>query len=244
MISDKLKEQLGDWTCLYPFFESGEWAKIKEAIKPTLGETTPTMENWFRAFKACPFNKVKVVWLGLSPYFNKDNYTGLNVADGLAFSTDTKHTVPPSLFQLYKGMEWDMWKGINLNMDRTNNLEYLADQGILLLNSALTTIYGSSDSHLDIWKPFIAFVIDTLNTLKKGDPIIYCGFGKVANILLTRVDKSTHKVFEREHPAAAAYAHRLWYHENLFSEVNDTLSKQDKEPILWDRYLTRVEVPF
>lgn len=68
MISDRLKEQLGDWTCLYPFFETEAWTKIKEALKPDLSTTTPDIGVWFRAFKECPFSKVSVVWLGLSPY--------------------------------------------------------------------------------------------------------------------------------------------------------------------------------
>ena len=242
MISDKLKEQLGDWTCLYPFFESEEWTKLKEKIKPTLSETTPDVSVWFRAFKECPFSKVSVVWLGLSPYYNKDPYTKVNVADGLAFSTDQKHGVPASLFKLYKGLEWDMWGGMNLNMSRSNHLQFLANQGVLLLNTALTTTYGVPDTHLEAWKPFTAFVIKTLNEQKKG--LIFCGFGSVANAMLTKVDRKVHSVYEREHPAAASYTYRVWQHENLFTKVNDELSKRKQEIILWDEHMVGMEVPF
>ncbi len=242
MISDKLKEQLGDWTCLYPFFETEAWTKIKEALKPDLSTTTPDIGVWFRAFKECPLSTVSVVWLGLSPYYNTDPYTKANVADGLAFSTDTKHSVPPSLFKLYKGMEGDMWDRMNLNMQRCNDLKFLAEQGVLLLNSALTTTYGKSDSHLEIWKPFLLFVIQTLNEQKKD--LAFCGFGAVANAMLTRVDKKKHLVFQREHPAASAYASRDWSHENLFSDVNDAIGKLGKPSILWDKYLVEQEVPF
>lgn len=240
MVSDKLKEQLGSWTCLYPFFESEEWPKIKEALKQDFDQLTPEIEVWFRAFKECDYNTLSVVWLGLSPYFNKDSYTGKNVADGLAFSTDTKHMVPPSLFQLYKGLEWDKWKGMNLEMQRHNKLDFLAQQGVLLLNSALTTTYGSSEKHLKIWEPFILYVIEVLNK-RKG--LVFVGFGKTANELLTRVDKNNHKVFEREHPAAAAYTSRLWKHDKLFTEMDDELSKHGKT-ILWDKYLVDLDVPF
>ena len=243
MVSEALKSQLGDWTVLYPFFESPAWTKIKENLKPDFANLTPEIGVWFRAFKECKYADLKIVWLGLSPYFSKDKHTGKNVADGLAFSTPQIHSVPPSLFQLYKGMEWDLWTGMNLEMERSNELTYLANQGVLLLNSALTTTYGKPDSHLEIWKPFIQYVLKVLNE-KEG--LIFCGFGKVANELLTSIDKSKHLVIEREHPAAAAYRNDSWRHEKLFTLVDEELDRQSKPMMKWDRYLAHndEEPPF
>ena len=242
-ISKKLADMLGDWTCLYPFFESEEWTKIKEQLRPDMENTTPLVDNWFKAFTLCPFRSLKVVWLGLSPYYTVDTETKQLVADGLAFSTSPANSVPPSLFKIYKGMEWDMWKGMNLQMDRHNDLSFLAYQGVLLLNSALTTVVGKADSHIEIWKPLILEVIKQINEKKEG--VIFIGFGKVANELLTRVNKEKHIVFEREHPAASAYQSRDWAHEKVFSLTDAELKKQDKEQIFWDRYLgVEVQVPF
>lgn len=240
MISQNLQEQLGDWTCLYPFFESEQWPKIKEQLKPDFKEITPELPVWFRAFKECKYSDVKVVWLGLSPYYTKDGYTKKNVADGLAFSTKQEHSVPPSLFQIYKGYEWDKWNGMNLYMLRSNDLTFLANQGVLLLNCALTTVYGSADKHLEIWKPFIQYVLKVLGE-KEG--IIFCGFGQVANQMLTVVDKNKHLVLEREHPAAAAYRQGYWKHDKLFTKVDEELIKQNKETILWDKYLVELGPP-
>lgn len=234
MISQGLREQLGDWEILFPFFESNEWLKIKEALKPDINNLTPEIKVWFRAFKEAKYKDIKVVWLGLSPYYNKDKYTNDNIADGLAFSTPQIHSVPPSLFQLYKGLEWDQYEGMNLNMYRSNELTFLAKEGVLLLNSALTTTYGKPDSHLEIWKPFIEYVLKVLND-KEG--VIFCGFGKVANTLLTCIDKEKHVVFEREHPAAAAYRNDYWKHEKLFTLVDQELVKQGKHSICWDEHL-------
>jgi hypothetical protein len=50
-------------------------------------------------------------------------------------------------------------------------------------------------------------------------------------------------VFEREHPAAAAYTSRLWNHAKLFTEMDEELSKHGK-CILWDKYLVDMDVPF
>ena len=241
MISEKLKEQLGDWTCLYPFFESPEWAKIKESIKPDFSKTTPELDVWFKAFKECKFSALKVVFLGLSPYFTKDSYTKENVADGLAFSTSTRNNVPASLFQLYKGLEWDLWKGMNLNMGRTNNLTFLANQGVLLLNSALTTTYGKPDTHLEIWRPFIDFVFKVL-TEQKPD-VIVVAFGKVAQEVVVSNFKSEF-IIQVEHPAASAYQSRNWEHSNMFSKINKVLEERNT-PIVWDEYyLTLEPAPF
>lgn len=236
MISENLKNQLEDWEILYPFFESEEWPKLKEALKPDLSTITPDISVWFRAFKQCKYKNLKVIWLGGSPYNTKDPYTKNNTAIGLAFSTENIHTVPTDLFKIYKGIESDLYTGINLNMERRNNLEFLAKQGVLLLNSALTTNYNKSDSHLKIWEPFIQFVIKAINDNKKD--IIFCGFGEHPNKLLLEVDKDIHTVYERDNPGKNIYTSGTWPHENLFSKINN------KKTILWDNYLVELEVPF
>lgn len=241
-LSDKLIGQLGDWTCLYSFFESAEWPKIKNALRGDVDKITPDVDNWFRAFTACKYSELRVVFLGLCPYHTRDGYTKELVADGLCFSTATKHNVPPSLYQFYKGMEWDLWDGINLKMDRTNKLDYLAEQGILMANAALTTIEGKASHHNDIWAPFTRFLIETLNKEKKD--IIFVGFGEVANRALLKVDRTVHTVIELEHPAAAAYNFRNWKHEKVFSRIDEFLDNKQKGIILWDKYLVDTDCPF
>ncbi len=239
MISEQLKEQLGDWTCLYPFFESSEWTKIKESIKPDFSTTTPFINNWFRAFKECPFSSINTVFLGLSPYYTVDKFRKQLVADGLAFSTKQENDVPPNLFKIYKGIEADLFNGLNLNMQRSNDLTFLANQGVLLLNSALTTVIGNSEKHLAIWQPFIQYVFSVLNKLKPD--LIVVGFGKVANDLIKMYSKMDNIYLE--HPAASAYANREWEHKNIFSSVNKKLEKKNIK-IYWDKYLYSDEPPF
>lgn len=241
-ISEKLAWQLGDWECLYPFFEGPEWTKLKGQLREDMPKISTNIENWFKAYMLCKFDNLKVVFLGLCPYHTIDPYTKELVADGLAFSTNTKHSVPPSLFKVYKAMEADLWDRMNLQMERCNNLSFLAEQGVLLTNVALTTIVGTAAYHTNVWKPFTKFMIETLNKGKKD--ILFVGFGQVANEMLQLVDRNVHEVIELEHPAASAYEHREWKHEKVFSRINDYLIKHKKEPILWDKYLADTEVPF
>lgn len=242
-LTDKLINHLGDWKCLYPFFEGPGWMKIKNSLRNDIPTISPDVDNWFRAFTVCKFEKIKVVFLGLCPYHTVDSYTKALVADGLTFSTDTKHSVPPSLFKVYKAIEDDLFNGINLNMDRTNKLDFLAEQGILLTNVALTTIQGTAAYHTEVWAPFAQFLIDTLNKEKEG--LIFIGFGQVANKALLKVDRKIHTVIELEHPAASAYAQRDWKHEKVFSRINTFLESKGKESIIWDKHLLDMEpAPF
>lgn len=244
-ITPKLTEQLGDWTCLYPFFEGPEWVGIKNKLKPDINQISPGIENLFKAYKLCKYEDLKVVFMGLCPYHTIDKYTGQMVADGMAFSTDMKHSVPPSLFKVYKGIEWDLWDGMNLNMKRSNDLTFLAEQGILLTNVALTTILGTAAYHTRVWAPFTKFLIETLNKEREG--LMFVGFGQVANEALQKVDKTKHQLIELEHPAASAYEHRDWRHEKVFSRINQFLLTKGKPEILWDTHqleLLDEEVPF
>lgn len=241
-ITPKLAMQLGDWTCLYPFFEGPEWVGIKNALRPDIESISPAIDKWFRAFTECKFANLKVVWLGLCPYHTLDGYTKAVVADGLTFSTAQKHNTPPSLFKVYKGMEWDLWNGMNLDMQRYQDLTFLANQGILLTNLALTTVLGTAAKHTDIWAPFTNFLLDTLN--KQTKDILFVGFGVPACKALQKIDKSIHTVIELEHPAASAYQSRDWIHEKMFSRTNDYLRQHNKTEILWDKYLVDLQVPF
>ena len=241
-IKPALIKQLGDWKCLYPFFEDDRWINLKNSIKNDAATLTPDPSNWFRAYTVCKFEKVQVVFLGLCPYHTLDTYTKALVADGLTFSTETKHGVPPSLFKIYKGIEDDLWGGFNVEMERCNKLDFLAEQGVLLTNVALTTIQGTAGYHTEVWEPFTKFLIETLNSTKEG--LIFVGFGQVANKALLKVDRKVHTVIELEHPAASAYANRGWKHENTFSRINELLTKAGKSPILWDKYLTTLDAPF
>jgi uracil-DNA glycosylase len=241
-LSPKLIQQLGNWTELYPFFESPKWTALKEGIKPDLTRTIPYVDNWFKAFRLCPPQKLKVVWIGMSPYYSVDNYTNQPLADGLAFSTDPKHSVPATLFKLYKGMEEDLWNGLNLNMARCNNLEYLADQGVLLINAALTTVFGDSKVHIPIWKPFTSFLMKHLND--NFSNLVITGFGDEANQTLVNLDRTKNCVIELEHPVRSSYEHRNWKHKDVFSRTNDYLTANNKGPILWDKSLVDMEVPF
>lgn len=90
-------------------------------------------------------------------------------SEGLAFdSTDRKiHLHPISeLFRYY--IECIFYDGFNLNHDYT--LEYLSNQGVLLLNESLTSC--NKKDHSELWEPFFIHVINAIQKHHTG--IVFC----------------------------------------------------------------------
>ena len=57
---------------------------------------SPNLNNIFKALEYCSFSSTKVVIFGQDPYFQK------GVANGLAFSVKSNETIPASLRNIYK----------------------------------------------------------------------------------------------------------------------------------------------
>ena len=82
-----------------------------------------------------------------------------------------------------------------------NTMEYWAKQGMLLINSALTTEVGKVGHHSLLWRPFIAKLLYTLSTSNNG--ITYVLFGNQAQSFRDYI-KGSNIILEEKHPAAYA----------------------------------------
>src|SRR6476620_904759 len=158
---DKFKDSLGDWgEMLKPFIVSEECDKIYQKLKSDVKRgivICPDSGDTFRAFKECPFESLKVTMLLQDPYpwIKK----GLKVADGIAMSCKYTGECQPSLQNFYEGIEGDI-AGLELGMYRNPDLTYLANQGVLFLNTALTVRYNDSGSHSGLWDKFTEYVLN------------------------------------------------------------------------------------
>ena len=123
-------------------------------INCMLEEHYPKEGDEFNAFNFCPFNKLKVVILGQDPYFNP------NVAGGLAFSSKEKK-VPHSLSIIFKAIE----RNCGITPDKNPDLKRWAEQGVLLLNTALTVKPLSPGSHTKEWEVFTDRLIAKLGIM-------------------------------------------------------------------------------
>jgi uracil-DNA glycosylase len=186
----------------------------------------PEGKDVYKAFRATPLEKVRIVIVGQDPY-PKAGY-----ANGMAFATDNAQT-PVSLQVMFDGIEDDAKNGLDFDKPlRQNNLLNWSDQGILLLNTALTVEADKPASHAEIWKPFTEFLIENLTAVKRD--LIWIGLGAPARKFLEKVNVFRNFVYLAEHPAAAAREKRKWNHNNVFTKANLAIKMNNLgEPIKW-----------
>ncbi len=213
-----------------PFIESEACDKIYEQLKADSKrgkKIAPLPENVWRCFKETRFQDVKVILIGMCPYHTM--VSGTPVADGLMMSCSVTGTLQPSLFQLYQGIEKELYGGFAFDRDRNPDLTFLAKQGVLLCNAALTTEVNKAGSHIQLWEPFMKYLLEEMFAFT-GIPIVF--FGKEAAKLKKYVSPFTFH-FELAHPAAASYRNSEWSTEGVFTKINTLIKETNGYKIDW-----------
>lgn len=216
---------------LKPFIESESCNKIYKFLKKESRrgrKIAPLSFNTFRAFKETSYDELKCVILGLSPY-HTFYVNGSPIADGLAMSCNITGRLQPSLENWYNEIERTLYEGLNVHMMKEPDLKFLANQGVLLLNAALTTEAMKAGSHLKIWEPFIVYLFENVFCYT-GVPIVF--LGKEAARYKKYVTPFTWW-FEVSHPASAAYSGDFWNSEDLFKKLNKVIKGSNGEEIVW-----------
>lgn len=181
----------------------------------------PNMYDIFNALNYTPYKEVKVVILGQDPYH------GPNQAHGLSFSVQPGIKTPPSLKNIYKELSIDLGCYIPNN----GYLKKWADQGILLLNTALTVRAGEANSHESIgWNLFTDKIISELNL--RENPIVFILWGNNAIKKKVLITNKNHFIIESVHPSPLS-ASRGFLGSKPFSKTNDFLLSINKTPIDW-----------
>lgn len=173
---------------------------------------TPKFKDVFNAFTECPYEDLKVIIVGQDPY------PQLGVADGIAFSCSNKGKAEKSLQYINKAIGSDY-----------TDLRCWSNQGVLLINTALTCEINSIGSHIDLWKPFSRYLFDTINKKHNNIPVIL--MGKKAEVWQPLL--SNQKIYKTAHPASAAYRGGEWDSGDVFNKVNEELKKQGRVCIDW-----------
>lgn len=180
----------------------------------------PKYENIFHALDATPIENVKVVILGQDPYHE------VNQAHGLAFSVLCEK-LPPSLVNIYKEMASDL----NVEVKQDGNLDYLAKQGVLLLNTVLSVREGQANSHKGLgWEIFTDHIIQKINTLQQ--PIVFILWGAPAQSKIKLLNNPNHLIIKSPHPSPLS-SYRGFFGSKPFSKSNDFLISKGIEPIKW-----------
>lgn len=201
------------------FLQSSDFDKVLETLynmREDGKRFTPPLKQVFRAFEECPHDKLKVIMIGQDPY------PYLGVADGLAFSCSNTPKVQPSLKNIFEAIDSTVYD--NERREYNPDLTRWANQGVLLLNSALTCQVDKIGSHYAVWSEFITYVLDILNFTNSG--LIFVLMGKQAQELESMIGDH-HHIIKVSHPASAAYTKTVWDCGNLFNECNKIINGQN-----------------
>jgi uracil-DNA glycosylase len=213
-----------------PFIESNECDAIYEFLKKESKRgknIAPLSSNVYRAFMETPLNEINAVMIGMCPYHTFKN--GEPVADGLLMGCSTTGYPQPSLDKFYDAMEKEFYDGLNLKRHKNPDVSYLAKQGVLMLNAALTVEMNKAGSHNAIWEPFIVYLLENvLDT--SGVPFIF--LGKDAAKYERYLPPFTWS-FTVSHPASASYKQTDWNTEGVFKKVSEIVKQNNNFTIEW-----------
>lgn len=197
------------------FFNSDDFIKIIKYLDEEVSNNhrfTPTLKNIFKPFQECNYNNLKVIII------NEEPYDQLNIADGLAFSTQSNSMTPSELYYILNDINKTVYNNSQVLSNLNRDLTRWANQGVLLLNSSLTTVINKPGLHYNIWESFITYLIDMI----KNQEIIWVFIGKTSYLEELIPEKSIK--FVCECPSSME-----WKSYNLFNRINENLN----EKIVW-----------
>lgn len=195
--------------------------KIENLLsKPNLA---PKKEKIFKAFELCSVADVKVVILGQDPY------PTLGHANGLAFSTeDFVQPFPKSLRNIFKELQRSI---ADYSIPLTGNLEPWAEQGVLLLNTCLTTEIGQANAHKNQgWEELTFLLLQAIFREKKQ--LVAMLWGSQAQAIIPTLNQENHLILQSSHPSPLS-VYRGFDGCNHFQLCNDYLRQNGKKEINW-----------
>lgn len=164
-----------------------------EAERAAGHEIFPEPADIMRCFTYFDIDDLKVVILGQDPYIKKGE------AHGLAFSVPDGQRQPPSLRNIYKCLV-ATYGG---KPPASGNLESWAQQGVLLLNTALTVRAGSSGSHMKIWAGWTEELITAISTVRPGT--VWILWGEKAKVYADNISSPEENcILSYSHPSPLA----------------------------------------
>lgn len=182
----------------------------------------PAGENVFHAFQY-PLAQVKVLIVGQDPYPTPGH------AMGLSFSVMPGTEIPRSLVNIFKELHQDL----GLPLPTSGDLRPWANQGVMLLNRALTVQPGKPASHRGRgWEAITEFAIRELakHHAAQGLPLVAILWG--ADARKTKEFMPRVPCLESVHPSPLS-ASRGFFGSRPFSRANELLVAQGGQPVDW-----------
>lgn len=179
----------------------------------------PSGENVLRVFKQ-PFDEVKVLIVGQDPYPTPGHPIGLC----FAVAPDVR-PLPKSLQNIFR----EFCDDLGHPMPSTGDLTPWTEQGVLLLNRALTVRPGKPNSHQGKgWEEVTEQAIRALAA--RGKPLVAILWGSNARSLKRLL--GDYPRVESVHPSPMS-AHNGFFGSHPFSRANELLLTQGATPVNW-----------
>lgn len=179
----------------------------------------PPRELLFEAFHRVRLTDVKVVIIGQDPYYD-------NKAVGMAFSMDRTRRASPSLKTVYRELQRTMPGFIP---PEHGDISEWCNQGVLLLNRALTVQPSKGGSHLGEWSGFTRRVIDAI--CEANTNVVFMMWGNPAKEAEEMISGRALKLM-CGHPSPQNRK-KDFYGNDHFKLANEHLVKHGKTPIDW-----------
>lgn len=229
-----------DWRKLLGnYFESPDWQSLEKNLQAVLdldpSIVRPEPQHFFKALKLCPVDSVKVVILGQDPYHSP------GLAQGLAFSIPAEIAVnsrefPSSLRNISKALALEGFGPLP-----NGDLHHWANQGVLLLNTALSVRLGEAGSHTNLgWKTLIDHLISAL--AKQKPNLVWMLWGGHAQSKLAFIQAGVKQlILQSSHPSGlGVYKTDKPFLEpggkascSHFTRANQWLIEHKTSPIQW-----------
>ena len=222
-MNKQVQDYFKDW---YRFIPEQELTNVLASLEVIYNNRTgvsPIKSKVFEVFNKTEYSKLKLVIIGQDPYTSSINATGFAFAN-----PKDVQTISPSLRVIEHAL---------INPNKTDylfkkldySLENWVNQGVLLLNSVMTTELRDYDSlHAKVWRPFMTKFLENLSSANPG--MIYILFGEEAKTLAPYINKG-HILYEK-HPSYYARTGTPMT-GRVFAEANEWLKLINNDKIEW-----------
>jgi uracil-DNA glycosylase len=181
----------------------------------------PPDDQVFAALSYFSPTDTSVVILGQDPYHEHGQ------AHGLCFSVKPNITIPPSLRNIFVEREND----IGLKPPMHGTLTSWAEQGVLLLNTALTVREGNAGSHAKKgWEEITDQIIRIVND--NTEQCVFILWGAHAQTKKKLITQGHHAILEAPHPSPLS-AYKGFFGSAPFSRTNALLQEAGRTTIDW-----------
>lgn len=183
---------------LAPIWDTPEVTALRTRLEAERAahDVVPPPQEVFAAFDAVEPDAVRVVILGQDPYPTPGH------AHGLAFSYRGPGALPRSLNNIRREIERDLDVAL---AEGAGDLTPWTRQGVLLLNTVLTTRAGEAGAHRRWgWEVVTNAAIDVVS--RREEPVVFLLWGGDARKRAKRI-ASHHVVLEAGHPSPLSIKH-------------------------------------